>query len=112
MILWNLFQAWNVLHGATLIKVDAHRLSKYACIVAEKDATGIDSPNTHSGHTAQCGFFTSVDSWRPFNGGLGGEAARLAGGCVCRSVNPIQFRHPHLTVRGGLNATHGVRHEQ
>ena len=82
----------------------------YSHTVANKDATGFGSPNTHSGQTAQRGFFTSVHLWFAFNGGLGGDAFVHAGGCVCRSSNPIQFRHHHLEVMGGLTATHRGHH--
>lgn len=76
--------------------------------VANKDATEFDSSNTHSGQTAQRGFFTSVYPGAPSMVALGGEASGLAGGCVCRSVNPIQCRHPRLTASRGLTATHGA----
>lgn len=44
-----------------------------------------------------------------FNGGLGGGAVRLAGCRVCRSVNPVQLRHPQLTVEAAVHPqrTHG-----
>ena len=82
----------------------------YSHVVAKKEATGFDDSKTHSGQTAQRGFFTSVNPWFAFNGGLGGDAFGHAGGCVCRFVNPIQFRHPHLTMGGGLTATHRGHH--
>ncbi len=79
----------------------------YSQRVTEKEVTGFGDLNTHSGHTAQRGFFTSVYSWHSFNGGLGGDTSGYAGGCVYRFANLIQFRHPYLAIRGGLTATHG-----
>ena len=82
----------------------------YSHTVANKDATGFDDSKTHSGQTAQRGFFTSVYPGTPSMAGLGGDAFGHAGGLVCRSSNPIQFRHPHLTVRRGLTAIQGGHH--
>ena len=79
----------------------------YAGSVAKKEATGFGDSNTHSGHTAQRGFFTSVDLQCPFNGGLGGDTFGYAGGCVCRFANPAQFRLPHLAMSGGVHAHTG-----
>lgn len=86
----------------------AHR--RYSESVAKKEATGFGDLNTHSGHTAQSGFFTSVQPWHSFNGGLGGDTLGYAGGCVCRFANLIQFRLPHLAMRGGLTAHTGGHH--
>lgn len=69
--------------------------------VADNDATGFSSSNIQGGQTAQCGFFTSVHVRQSFNGGLDGDTFGCAGGLVCRSANPIQFRHPRLAARGG-----------
>jgi hypothetical protein len=82
----------------------------YSQPVAKKEATGFGDSTTHSGHTAQSGFFTSVQPWHSFNGGLGGDTFGYAGGCVCRFANPIQFRLPHLAMRGGLTAHTGGHH--
>ena len=79
----------------------------YSHTVANKDATEFGSSKIQGGQTAQRGFFTSVNPWFAFNGGLGGDAFGHAGGLVCRSSNPIQFRHPHLEVRSGLTAIQG-----
>jgi hypothetical protein len=86
------------------------RRRDYSALVANKDATGFSSSNTKSGHTAKRGFFTSVQLWHSFNGGLGGDTFGYAGGFWYRSANPVQFRHPHLAVRRGLTATKGARH--
>jgi hypothetical protein len=86
------------------------RRRDYSALVANKDATGFSSSKVQGGHTAQRGFFTSVQSWHSFNGGLGGDTFGYAGGLVCRSANPIQFRHPHLAVRRGLTAIQGASH--
>lgn len=85
-------------------------LVRYSHPVTEKEVTEFDSSNTHSGQTAQRGFFTSVYPWHSFNGGLGGDTFGYAGGCVCRSVNPAQFRHPRSIARGGLTAITGGSH--
>lgn len=100
--------AWPHKHwrAAALAKPGAAR---YPVRVTEKEVTGFGDLNTHSGQAAQCGFFTSVYPWHAFNGGLGGDTFGYAGGCVCRFANLIQFRHPHLAMRGGLTATHGGR---
>lgn len=84
--------------------------SDYPNFVAEKEATGFGDSNTHSGHTAQRGFFTSVQTWHSFNGGLGGDTFGYAGGCVCRFANLVQFRLPHLAMRGGSTAHTGGHH--
>lgn len=86
------------------------RHTRYSEHVTDKEVTGIDSPNTQGEQAAMRLFFCSCMPLRAFNGGLGGEAFGLAGCLVYRSVNPIQFRHPHSTVGGGLSATKGGRH--
>lgn len=78
--------------------------------VPEKEGNGFGDLNTYSGQTAQCGFFTSVYPWHSFNGGLGGDTFGYAGGCRCRFANPVQFRHHHLAMMGGLTATYGGSH--
>lgn len=78
--------------------------------VANKDAIRFGDLNTHSGQTAQRGFFTSVHSGAPSMAALDGDTFGYAGGCVYRFANPVQCRHPRLATRGGLTATHGVQH--
>lgn len=80
---------------------------RYSERVTKKEVTGFGDLNTHSGQTAQRGFFTSVYSWHSFNGGLGGNTFGYVGGCVYRFANLIQFRHPYFVIRGGLTATQG-----
>jgi hypothetical protein len=93
-----------------MIRLTTNRRPVYSRYVANKNATEFDSSNTHSGQTAQCGFFTSVHSGAPSMVALDGDAFGRAGGCVYRSVNPAQCRHPRLTAGRGLTATHGAQH--
>lgn len=83
--------------------------ARYSVPVTEKEVTGFGSPKTQGEQAAMRLFFCSCTPLRAFNGGLGGGALGLAGGLVCRSSNPAQFRRPHLKVRGGLTATQGGR---
>ena len=92
------------------ISVDQSENVVYSPGVANKNASEFSSSKIQGGHTAQRGFFTSVQPWHSFNGGLGGDTFGYAGGLVCRSANPIQFRHPHLAVRRGLTAIQGALH--
>ena len=77
--------------------------------VANKDAIRFGDLNTHSGQTAQRGFFTSVHSGAPSMAALDGDTFGYVGGCVYRFANPAQCRHPRLATRRGLTATHGAR---
>ena len=93
-----------------MIRLTAAGCLNYSHHVANKDATEFGSSKIQGGHTAQCGFFTSVDPSAPSMVVLGGDALGHAGGLVCRSSNLIQHRHPHLEVRRGLTAIQGGHH--
>jgi hypothetical protein len=94
-------------HAITLAKL---RRWRYSSHVTEKEVTEFDSSNTYGEQAALRLFLCSCTPSRAFNGGLGGGAARLAGCRMYRSVNPAQFRHPYLSIRGGLTAIHGGHH--
>lgn len=83
---------------------------RYSVHVTDKEVTEFSSSKTHGEQAALRLFLCSCTPSCAFNGGLGGEAFGLAGGRVCRSANPVQFRHPYCSIRGGLTAPHGGHH--
>lgn len=75
---------------------------RYPLPVTEKEVTEFESSNTKGEQAAFMRLFLcSCTPSRAFNGGLGGEAFGLAGGLWYRPLNPVQFRHPYLSIRGG-----------
>jgi hypothetical protein len=71
----------------------------YAFSVPAKSGAGFSSLNT-SGRTAPDRRFFM--SGQIINGGLCGEAERLAGVLEGRSANPAHVRHPRLAANGEL----------
>ena len=92
------------------ISVDQSESVVYSPTVPDKEGTGFGDLIIQGGHTAQRGFFTSVQPWHSFNGGLGGDTFGYAGGLVCRFANPAQHRHLRLATWCGLTAIQGALH--
>lgn len=83
------------------------RRTAYHRTVTDKDVTEFDSSICTRRTSRHAAIFMFVLPSCAFNGGLGRGAARHAGYLVRRSVNPAQFRLPHLTVSGGLKPVQG-----
>lgn len=97
-------------YGACKIELACRSRTAYYPVVPDKEGTEFDSSTSTRRTSRHAAFFMFVLPTCAFNGGLGGGAARHAGYLVRRSVNPAQFRLPHLTVSGGLKPVQGGSH--
>ncbi len=101
---------WRDLEMLPTSRLAAAINPRYAVGVADKEATGFESPNYTGERAAPCGYFfvrfASVRlQWAAVVGSL-----RAAGRRVCRSLNPAICRPPRLRARRGVTHTHGGSH--